>query len=149
MRMSVIFSSRTSCYCAFCRSPRKIYKKRNIGLFEIAGSALGAVAFMYVAFQEYDPRVLLIFVAFLAVAETFVQLRWRLTIVCKYCGFDPVLYLKDTTKAVAKVKIRLEQRQYDPATLLASPLQLPTLSKEKAELLEKAQTAGALVNKRI
>ena len=147
--MSVIFSSRKSCYCAFCKSPRKVYTKRNIGLFEIAGSALGAVAFMFAIFQEFDPRVLLIFVAFLALAETFVQLRWRLTIACKYCGFDPVLYLKDTNKAVAKVKLRLDQRKNDPATLLAKPLDLPKLSKERAELLEKAQTAGSLVNKRI
>lgn len=147
--MGVIFSSRKSCYCAFCRSPRKVYRKRNIGLFEIAGSALGSVAFMFVVFQEFDPRALLTFVAFLAVSETFVQLRWRLTIVCKYCGFDPVLYIKDTTKAVAKVKAHLEQRKRDPATMLSTPLNLPKLSKAKSEMLQKAQTAGALINKRI
>lgn len=105
---------------------------------------------MFVLFQEFDPRVLLIFVAFLALAETFVQIRWRLTIVCRHCGFDPVLYLKDSTRAAAKVKIRLDQRRQDPATLLARPLDLPKLSKEKAELLEKAQTATAsLVSKRV
>lgn len=126
-----------------------MFTKKNIGLFDIFGSALGATALMYAVFQEFDPRVLLVFVAFLAVSETFVQIRWRLTIVCKYCGFDPVLYLKDTTKAVEKVKLRLDQRKNNPATLLAAPLKLPTISKEKAELLEKAKTSGALVNKRI
>ena len=104
---------------------------------------------MFIVFQEADPRALLLFVAFLAVSETFVQIRWRLTIACKYCGFDPVLYLKDTAKAVAKVKMHLDQRKFNPASLLASPLQLPTLSKERAELLEKAQTIGNLVNKRL
>ncbi len=104
---------------------------------------------MFAIFQEFDPRVMLIFVAFLALAETFVQLRWRMTMTCKFCGFDPVLYLKDTEKAVAKVKIRLDQRQKDPASWLAEPLQLPKLSKEKAEMIELAKTGGALVNKRI
>ena len=104
---------------------------------------------MFAVFQEFDPRVLLIFVAFLAIAEIFVQFRWRLTIVCKHCGFDPVLYLKDSEKAVAKVKLRLDQRQKDPASLLAEPLQIPKLPKEKAELIEKANSGGALVNKRI
>ncbi|MEZ0391538.1 MAG: hypothetical protein ACAH59_04940 [Pseudobdellovibrionaceae bacterium] len=147
--MSVIFSSRKECYCAFCRSERKVYSKRNIDFTDIIGSALGAITFMFIVFQEADPRALLLFVAFLAVSETFVQIRWRLTIACKYCGFDPVLYLKDTAKAVAKVKMHLDQRKFNPASLLASPLQLPTLSKERAELLEKAQTIGNLVNKRL
>ena len=104
---------------------------------------------MFAIFQEFDPRVMLIFVAFLATAEIFVQIRWRLTIVCKYCGFDPVTYVKDTEKAVARVKLRLDQRQKDPASLLAEPLDLPKISKEKAELIEKAKTGGALVSKRI
>jgi hypothetical protein len=147
--MSVIFSSRKACYCAFCRSERKVYQKKNIGLSDVLGSALSATLAMFALFQEFDPRVLLIFVAFLAMAEVFVQVRWRLTIVCKYCGFDPVLYLKDTALAVEKVKIRLDQRKKDPATLLANPLQIPKLSRSKAELLSKAQAGGALVNKRV
>lgn len=127
-----------------------MYRKKNIGAFEIFGSALGAGAAMFAIFQEFDPRAFLIFVGFLALAETFVQVRWRLAIVCKYCGFDPVLYLKDTSKAAAKVKIRLDQRKQDPASLLARPLQIPTISKEKAELIEKAQSGAAtLVSKRV
>lgn len=147
-RMSVLFSSRKSCYCAFCRSPRKIYRKRNIGLIDVFAALLGANVTMFAIFEEFDPRALLIFVTFLAIAEIFVQVRWRLAIVCPYCGFDPVLYLKDSARAVEKVKVCLNRRKNDPASLLAKPLQLPKLSKERAELLEKA-SAGALVNKRI
>jgi hypothetical protein len=147
--MSVIFSTRKSCYCAFCRSERKVYSKKNIGISDILASALGAGAVMFAIFQEFDPRVMLLFVAFLAIAEIFVQIRWRLTISCKHCGFDPVLYVKDTEKAVARVKLRLDQRQKDPASLLAEPLVLPKLPKAKAELLEKAKTGGAIVSKRI
>jgi hypothetical protein len=126
-----------------------VYKKKNIGLSDIFASALGAGAVMFAVFQEFDPRVMLIFVAFLAIAETFVQIRWRLTIVCKHCGFDPVLYIKDSEKAVVKVKARLDQRQKDPASWLAEPLQIPKLPKEKAILLEQAKAGGALVNKRV
>jgi hypothetical protein len=132
-----------------------VYSKKNIGFMDILGSALGAGVAMFAIFQEFDPRVMLIFVAFLGVAEIFVQIRWRLTIVCKHCGFDPVLYLKDSEKAVVKVKTRLEQRQRDPASMLAEPLQIPKLSKEKAELIEKARSVesvkggSVLVNKRI
>jgi hypothetical protein len=148
--MSVLFSSRKDCYCAFCRSPRKVYLKKNIGLMDILGAALGSAVAMLAIFQEFDPRALLIFVAFLAVAETFVQIRWRLMMVCRHCGFDPVLYLKDSSVAAAKVKMRLERRKEDPATLLSRPLRLPQISKEKAQLIEKAQKAGpSLVSKRV
>jgi len=148
--MSVIFSARKSCFCAFCRSERKVYRKRNIGLSDIAASILGSGAVMFAIFQEFDPRVLLIFVAFLAIAETFVQIRWRLTIICKHCGFDPVLYIRDSEKAVIKVKLRLEQRHRDPTSWLAEPLQIPKLSRAKADLLAEAHKAGgALVNKRV
>lgn len=101
--------------------------------------------------QDFDPRVILIFVLFVAIAEIFVQVRWRMTIACPLCGFDPVLYLKDSVKAVDKVKIRLEQRRKDPASLLAKPLRLPKISKEKSELLEKAQLGqkGSLVSRQI
>lgn len=148
--MSVLFSSRKDCYCAFCRSPRKVYLKKNIGIVDIFGAVLGSGVAMFAIFHEFDPRVMLIFVAFLAIAETFVQVRWRLTIVCRHCGFDPVVYLKDSALAAAKVKMKLEKRKEDPATLLSRPLQLPRISREKAELIEKAQKAGpSLVSKRV
>ena len=149
--MSVIFSSRQDCYCAFCRSERKVYTKRNIRLTDILGSALGAGSVMMAIWQEFDPRVMLIFVLFLAIAETFVQVRWRMTITCPLCGLDPVLYLKDSTKAVEKGKIRLEKRKIDPSSLLAKPLQIPKIAREKAELIEKAQSGqkGSLVSRQL
>jgi hypothetical protein len=146
--MSVIFSSRKKCYCAFCRSPRKVYRKKNIHLVDILGSALGAGSVMFAIFQEFDPRVILIFIAFLALAEIFIQVRWRIAIVCKQCGFDPVLYVRDTQKAVLKVQMHLDRRKLDPASLLSPALNLPTVNKERSELIQKAH-AGSLVSKRI
>ena len=68
---------------------------------------------------------MLIFVILLAISEVFVQLRWRVSMTCTYCGFDPVLYLKNIDCAVAKFKKRLDERKSDPATLLAPALQIP------------------------
>ncbi len=149
--MAVFFTSRKDCYCAFCRTERKVYTKRNISVSDILGAALGAGAVMMVIWQQFDPRVSLIFVFFLAIAEVFVQVRWRLTIECPLCGFDPVLYVKDSVKAAEKVKIKLDKRKNNPATLLSKPLNLPTISKQKAELIEKAQSGqkGSLVSRQI
>ena len=118
-----------SCYCAFCRSQRRVYRKKNIHLTDIAGAALGAAVVMFAIWQEFDPRVVLIFVFFLAIAEIFVQIRWRLTISCKHCGFDPVLYTKDPQKAADKVSAFLESRKQDPHFLLSQPLNLTRIRK--------------------
>lgn len=128
-----------------------MYTKKNIGIGDIVGSALGAGVLMMAIWQEFDPRVMVIFIFLLAIAEVFVQIRWRMTMTCPHCGFDPVLYLKDQAKAVEKVKIRLDQRRSNPATLLAKPIHLPKISKEKAEMLQKVESGqkGSLVSRQI
>lgn len=124
-------SDHEHCFCAFCKSPRRIYKQKRVGVLNIFASALGATIFMYLIFREFDPRVLLMFVVFLAISEVFVQLRWRIAMTCKHCGFDPVLYLKDVDAAVAKVQKRLEERKNDPSAMLAAPLKIPYRVKTK------------------
>lgn len=136
MRRS-FFQSRVPCFCAFCKSERKIYRKRRSDVTNIAWSAFGALVMMFALFHSFDPMVFLFFVSFLISAEIFVQFRWRTSVVCRHCGFDPVLYVKNPAVAAQKVKIRLEERKNDPASLLSRPLNLPkvkpsgrTLSKQ-------------------
>ena len=139
-------STRKDCYCAFCKSPRKIYTKRRINLFNILGSVFASVLVMYTIFQGFDPRVMLIFVVLLAISEVFVQFKWRVAIVCQHCGFDPVLYLKDSIKASEKVKIKLAQRKKDPASLFGPALNIATITKKKEEVpppISKAAAAAA------
>lgn len=110
------------------------------------GSALAAAVFMYALWQEFDPRVLIVFVICAAISEVFVKIRWRLSVVCRVCGFDPVLYLKKPELAAEKVKFQLEVRRQDPKYLLSKPLQLPTIAPEKAKALaEKGK--GRLISR--
>lgn len=149
-----LLQNQKECYCAFCKSPRRIFKRKNINIVNILASALGAAIIMFLIWQEFDPRSLFIFVILLAISETFIQLRWRITMVCRHCGFDPVLYVKNTALAAEKVKKHLEKRKADPATLLSRPLDLPKLPKEKAEQLKKLEEAqggkkGGLISRQI
>lgn len=92
---------------------------------------------MFAIWQQYDPRVFIVFVVCAALAEVFVKLRWRLSVVCRQCGFDPVLYLKQPEVAAAKVKMQLDNRKQDPKYLLAKPLNLPALAPAKAKALNE------------
>ncbi|MGZ3768021.1 MAG: hypothetical protein ACXWRZ_02325 [Bdellovibrio sp.] len=114
----------------------------------IIGSALASVVLMFAIWQQYDPRVMIVFVICLAISEVFVKIRWRLSVVCRQCGFDPVLYIKDSELAVQKVKVQLDMRKQDPKYLLAKPLNLPAISSEKVKALE-TKGKGRLVSRSI
>lgn len=142
-------SKKSNCYCAFCRSPRRVYKKRNIGVLNIIYAAMASSVTMYAFWRGFDPRVLVIFAVFLGLAETFIQIRWRLSVVCKQCGFDPVLYVKDSDRMADQVRVHLEKRRQDPNLLLAKPLNLPAISKDRSEALQHREKKGQLVSREI
>lgn len=142
-----ILKPKHNCYCAFCRTPRRIYKKRSIGLLNIFYAVAASAVVMYSFWGRFDPRVLMILAVFLAVTETFIQIRWRLSVSCKQCGFDPVLYVKEPEKAAEKVSAHLRKRREDPKYLLVKPLNLPTITPAKAEALQNKGRKGSLVSR--
>lgn len=137
-------TQRTNCYCAFCRSPRKVHRKKNISLSNILVSAVGAVALAYLIFHELHVLSFVFFISFLIVSEAFVQIRWRASIPCKHCGFDPLLYIKNQNQAVEKVKIHLAKRKNDPGSLLARPLNLPRVNPKSEEIKHRMKAAAAV-----
>ncbi len=98
--------------------------------------------------QEYDPRALIIFVLCVAASVVFIELRWRLSVICRTCGFDPIIYKKQPDLAAQRVKEMLELRRQDPKYLLAKPLNLPAISEKKAMAL-KNKESGQLVSRSI
>ncbi|WP_413287906.1 hypothetical protein [Bdellovibrio sp. HCB337] len=143
----LFLKSKTNCYCAFCRTPRRMYLKKNIGFLNVMYSFTAALVVMYAFWQEFDPRFLVIFAVFLGVTETFIQIRWRLSVFCKQCGFDPILYVKNPEAAADKVSAHLQKRRDDPKFLLAKPLNLPTITPEKSQALQNRDKKGSLVSR--
>ncbi len=82
---------------------------------------------MYVLWEGLDPRAGIFFVLFLICSEIFVQARWRLSVICQSCGFDPILYKKNQNQAAQNVKIFLAEKKKNPENLLRKPLNLPVL----------------------
>lgn len=146
--MLSLFNQRHNCFCAFCKSRRRIYRKKSISFMNTIASTLAAMVLMFAIWQQYDPRVMIVFVVCLAISEVFVKIRWRLSVVCRQCGFDPVLYVKQPELALEKVKAQLDLRKQDPKYLLAKPLNLPAIPAEKAKALE-TKGKGRLVSRSI
>lgn len=122
-------------------------------------SVAGALSIPYLIFHELHVLSFVLFIVFLMLSEMFVQIRWRMAMVCKSCGFDPVLYIKNQALAVAKVKVHLDKRKNDPANLLARPLNLPRVNPRSEEIklqIKKAQAvkkakgkSGSIISRQI
>jgi hypothetical protein len=114
-------------YCAFCKSPRRVFRRKHTGPFQWLGCALAAAFLSYVFVQGIEPLAFGFFVGFLVAAEAFVQFRWRASVICSECGFDPVLYLQDRPEAVIRVKEHLKARAEDPMQLIKRPPGIPVI----------------------
>lgn len=118
-------NAHTETYCAFCKTGRRVYRKKSLSPldFLLISSLCGLI--MWLLVQSFDPRVIIFLVMALVAAETTIHFRWRLALVCRHCGFDPVLYLKSPDKAAARVRFHLDTRQEAPEALFGPALQLP------------------------
>ncbi|MEZ4872320.1 MAG: hypothetical protein R2827_08755 [Bdellovibrionales bacterium] len=104
------------CYCAFCKHERRVYTKKHISFVNFLLSILASATLMFAIWQSFDARVVILFALSLIVAEIFITIRWRVTLPCPHCGFDPILYVRDPKKACEKVNntigLRRQQSNY-------------------------------------
>jgi hypothetical protein len=136
-------------FCAFCKSPRMISLRKRVGVLHVLMSLVFGGLLNAIFWSYYDPRGLVFALLFILLAEVCVQLRWRLSLKCKECGFDPVLYINDRAQAVAQVKYRLFERSKDPQYMLRPQLNLPRISSSRAEFLanETPSVRGSALNR--
>lgn len=123
-------------FCAFCRSPKTYFKRRRLGLANIFGALLSAAAINYIFTHGVDSRVLVIFIANLFVLEFALKIRWRMSLICKECGFDPVIYKRSPETACQMVKDKTELRRADPIKNLFFPLTIPKRREPKKDSIK-------------
>lgn len=120
-------------YCAFCKSPRVVYTKRHVSLLDVFLAILCGFLLSLIFWQKLDPRLVVFIALGLGAAEIFVVIRWRLSIACPHCGFDPVLYRKKAELAVQRVKEHYARRLEDPAVIFSPPPKLTPIIKKASE----------------
>ena len=114
---------RTNSFCAFCKSPRRVYRKKHVGLTNVLAALILAAGLTEVLWGDADPRGLVLFSIFTFAAETFVYLRWRAALTCTLCGFDPLLYKTSPARASLRVREFYDRAESDPQFWLSkSPL---------------------------
>lgn len=124
-KTSGLISNRRSCFCAFCKTPRKVYKSKNLSTLSIVSIVGLSFLITQVIWQSLDPRGLVILGLMLAGGEVFSQIRYRQAMICTNCGFDPILYLRDPEAAGLRIKDFIQYRSEKPEYLLRPPVKMP------------------------
>ena len=139
-------SKRNTCFCAFCKSPRRIETKKHLGWINVGLSGLFASVVMWVVWFELNPKAIVIFVMALVSSEIFIQIRWRLSLACPHCQFDPLVYLKNPEKASIRVRQHFETIQDSPKYVMGfHPLQKVMLqNKAHAKAQKKSRRSSRL-----
>lgn len=134
--MGLFPSDSEKIYCAFCKIDRRTYKKKGISLQNVLLSFVLSGLVMFIFWQGFNPKVFILFSVFLFLSEFFVQMRWRFSVVCPFCKFDPVLYLRNKRRASKQVQRRLQEiKNKEDLFLSKNPFQnLPFRKVSKEEL---------------
>ena len=112
-----------------------MYVNKHLALVDMCGLVFLSLTLTYVVFHQLDPRGLAIVGTLLIIGEMFAQTRWRTSMICRNCGFDPVVYVRSPEKAGLKIKAFLDHRADSPEHLLKPPVILPVKKQPKGQNL--------------
>lgn len=140
----MLFKSSESRICAFCKLSHRVYLKKEVSVFD-ATLLMAITALMAIAiWGGPDLRSLLIFISLAFVLQIFLRVRYRESVKCPHCGFDPILYEQDHEKAALQVKSFLESRTNNPAFMLKPKPSIKPIYKSKAEI--QSEERGVLAS---
>lgn len=119
-----MIKNRKACFCAFCKNARKVYSSKHMSMTGIVGLVILSYVLTHVIWHQPDIRGLVILGTLLMVSEISVQLRWRQSLLCQHCGFDPILYMRNPQQAAVKIQDYMKTRSEKPEFLLKPALNL-------------------------
>lgn len=132
-------------FCVFCTLPLKVYTKKHVVLPELGVFSLVSIIFTYLVWGEFHFAGLIVFSLLTMAAEIVHRMRWRSSIKCKGCGFDPVVYKANPEQAASIVKAVLAARKQDPLYMLKpQPKITPIIRKVKNYQPPKAPSSKDL-----
>ncbi|MGE3611635.1 MAG: hypothetical protein AB7I27_18745 [Bacteriovoracaceae bacterium] len=102
------------CFCALCRSPRKLRYSRTLKPIHYAQIIFLSVATAGIAYPWVTWKGVFALPIIWAIFETNYKSLYRKDLICQYCGFDPTWYKKDVKLARRKVEEFLRDNPQTP-----------------------------------
>jgi hypothetical protein len=107
-------ASSRDCFCALCRTPRKLSYARHLSALNYLQIILLTAAFTWASFPLFQFKALSSVFVIWAAFEISKKLLYRKDIKCKVCGFDPTWYRKDVRVARRQVETFLKENPDSP-----------------------------------
>lgn len=121
--MRLLSPIRGRCYCAYCKSERKVYLKKHVDMTNVVLTMAFAWGLSTLIWHWSDSRFVVLWSIFMVTAEMFIYLRWRISLPCQLCGFDPIVYKRNPTEAARLIGQFFQEKTRDPEfSLTRSPL---------------------------
>lgn len=107
-------NSSKECFCALCRSPRKLKYSRHLSKLHLAQILVLTLVFSAATFPWLSWKGAMSLPIIWALFESIHKSLYRKDLKCPYCGFDPKWYKKDVKLARQKVEEFLKQNPESP-----------------------------------
>lgn len=140
-----LFSGKNKAFCAFCKLNVNVYKSKDLGIFDIAVVFATVTLSAFQWFSDLKLIAIIFFPVIIFFMQFFIRMRWRESLKCTHCGFDPVKYKKNPSESARAVKEFLQMRNDDPRYLLRSVPQLPVLKKTEEDKKALAKIENKIV----
>jgi hypothetical protein len=102
------------CFCALCRSPRKLRYSRHLTKLHYGQILILSLVFTAVTFPFFSWKGVMSLPIIWGLFESIHKSLYRKDLQCPYCGFDPKWYKKDVKLARQKVEEFLKQYPDSP-----------------------------------
>ena len=129
----MFFKKSESRICVFCKLPHRVYTKNEVSAFDIFLIILVTGLMAYAIWGGPDLRSLLILMGLSFITQIFFRVRYRGSVKCPHCGFDPILYKQNPEAAASRVKTHMDQRKNNPEYMLKPPPQIKPIIRKKED----------------
>jgi hypothetical protein len=104
----------SECFCALCRSPRKLRYSRHLSNMHYGQILVLTLVFTYLTFPWLSWKGAMSLPVIWMMFESIHKSLYRKDLKCPFCGFDPKWYKKDVKLARQKVEEFLKQNPDSP-----------------------------------
>ncbi|MEM7646380.1 MAG: hypothetical protein AAF203_05680 [Pseudomonadota bacterium] len=145
----MIFKNSEKLICAFCKLSHRVYLKKEVSFFDAVILLFITGLLAFAIWGGPDLRSMLIFMSLAFGFQVFLRMRYRESVKCPHCGFDPILYKQNPKMAADRVNSFVENRKDNPEFMLKpkpkikpiylSPQQMKAYNESKREELAPSE----------
>lgn len=141
----MFFKHSQKAICRFCKLSHRVYFKREVSFLDTILMLFITGLLTFAIWDGPDLRSMLLFMGMAFTAQMLLRMRYRESVKCPHCGFDPIAYKKDPSLAAKRVKEFLELRKDNPEFMLKPKPQIKPIYLGRDQMLALRRSESELL----